>query len=118
LGFVIVVTLVLLRLPERTTSRLKPAIGSVFVPLFGLAGSGQRLAEKAGRALVPRQSLATENERLRRDNAELQIRLQQAESFARENERLRGYLGCQSVQVQGRSGHRPRPGQLVAQCAY
>jgi rod shape-determining protein MreC len=89
LGIVLVVTLVLLRLPERTAARFRPAIGSVFVPLFGLAGSGQRLADKATQTLLPRQGLASDNERLRRENAELQIRLLQSETVLRENERLR-----------------------------
>jgi rod shape-determining protein MreC len=89
LGLVLLLTLVLLRLPERTTSHFKPAIGSVFVPLFGLAASGQRLAEKASQRLRSRESLAAENDRLRRDNSELLARLQQAEAVFRENERLR-----------------------------
>jgi rod shape-determining protein MreC len=89
LGTVLFVTLVLLRSPARITARFRPAIASVFLPLFGLAGSGQRLAEKATQALQPRQSLAAENEQLRRTNAELQIRVLQAEAVLRENERLR-----------------------------
>jgi rod shape-determining protein MreC len=93
LGAVLVLTLALLRVSERTAARFKPVIGSVFMPLFGLAGSSQRLAEKAGQALAPRRSLAAENERLRQENAELQIRLQHAEGVARENERLRAHFG-------------------------
>jgi rod shape-determining protein MreC len=92
LGFVLVLTLALLRFSERATSHFKPVMGSMFVPLFGLAGSGQRLVEKAGQALVPRRSLAAENERLRQENAELQIRLQQADAVLRENERLRAHF--------------------------
>jgi rod shape-determining protein MreC len=97
LGTVLFVTLVLLRLPERSLSHFKAAIGSVFVPLFGLAGSSHRLAERAAQSVVPRQSLVAENERLRRQNGELLIRLQEAEAAARENERLRACFAWSRV---------------------
>ncbi len=93
MGLVLFVSVVLLGLPERTTTHLKSAIGSVFVPLFGLAGSAQRLVEKASQTLRPRQTLAAEEARLRRENADLRIRLQEAEAVLRENERLRACFG-------------------------
>ena len=86
-------TVLLLRLPGRVSTPFKLAVGSLFVPLFGLAGSGQQLVQKAGRAVIPRQSLIKENEQLRRENEELKIQLLQAASQARENERLRQLLG-------------------------
>jgi rod shape-determining protein MreC len=94
---VVVLTLTLLRLPGRATSWSKLAVGSVFVPLFGLAGSGEHLVQKTGQALQPRQSLAAENERLRQDNQQLRIHLQQAEAVLRENERLRALYGWTRV---------------------
>ena len=43
LGAVILVALLLLSLPTRVTSRLKLAVGSWFLPLFGLAGATQAI---------------------------------------------------------------------------
>ena len=93
LGCVTGLTLILLWLPGPAASRCKLALGSVFVPLFGLAGSGQHLADKAGQTLLPRRTLAAENERLRRENAELRLRAHQVETVLRENERLRALFG-------------------------
>ena len=93
LGFVVILTLVLLRLPERATAHFKLALGSVFAPLFGLAGSAQHLAGKAGQAVVPARSLARENEELHQQNDELRLRLGQADLAMRENERLSALLG-------------------------
>ena len=42
LGLVVLLTLVILNLPSQTTARLKLGIGSLFLPLFGLAGSTQQ----------------------------------------------------------------------------
>lgn len=93
LGFVVVLTLVLLRLPARMTASSKPAMGSLFVPLFGLSHTGEQLARKAGQSVLPRRSLADDNEHLRRENSELKARLLQTEALQRENDRLRTQLG-------------------------
>ena len=85
-------TVVLLRLPAGATAHLKQGFGSLFVPLFGLAGSGRHLAEEAGQAVLPRRSLVEENDRLRRENEELKIFRQKAEATLRENERLRAQV--------------------------
>ena len=97
MGFVILLTLVLLRLPGRAILPFKVALGSVFVPLFGLSGSGQHLAHKAGQAVLPREGLASENEQLRQESAELKIRLLQTDAVLRENERLRALFGWAKV---------------------
>lgn len=89
----VLLTLVLLRLPGHATSRLKLALGSMYVPLFGMSGSGQQLAEKAGRALLPREGLAREIEQLHKENAELKIRLLQTDAVLRENDRLHALFG-------------------------
>ena len=39
LGAVVMVTLAIFSLPPRATSRLKLAVGSLFLPLFGLANT-------------------------------------------------------------------------------
>ena len=45
LGTVLLLTVIVLMLPGRTATQIKLAIGSVFLPLFGLSGSGQQLAD-------------------------------------------------------------------------
>ena len=98
LGLVVLLTLVVLNLPSRTTARLKLAIGSLFVPLFGLANSGRQLAGQAGDAVLPRSELLRELETLRRQNQELRLQGAQTEELARENGRLRQLFGWQRQQ--------------------
>ena len=43
LGAVTLVALLILSLPPRVTGRLKLAVGSLFLPLFGLANTTQQL---------------------------------------------------------------------------
>ena len=93
LAVVIVVTLVILKLPERTATQFKLAIGGLFLPLFGLTGSGQQVAEKAGNAIVPRKDLLKQIDLLRRENAELKVQLPRLAELERENERLRAQVG-------------------------
>jgi rod shape-determining protein MreC len=86
-----------LNLPSHTTARLKLAIGSLFLPLFGLANSSDQLANKAGDAITTRGELLKENEALRRQNQELQMEATQAQETTRENARLRQLLGWQQT---------------------
>jgi len=85
--------LVLLNLPSHTAARLKLAISSLFLPLFGLANSTDRLANKAGDAITTRTELLRENDGLRRENQELRFQVLQARETANENARLRSLLG-------------------------
>ena len=94
-GLVMVLTLAVLQLPAQTTSKLKLAISSLFLPLFGLAGSTQQLAAKAGGALVPRQELLRQLERLEKENQELRLRTVQWDTVAQENARLREHFAWQ-----------------------
>ena len=93
LGIVILVTVAVLKLPNRTSTKLKLAISGLFLPLFGLVGSGQELASKAGDALVPRKQLVKELEALQKENQELRTRAMQWEATTQENARLRQYFG-------------------------
>jgi rod shape-determining protein MreC len=95
LGLVVLLTLITLNLPSRTTARLKLGIGSVFLPLFGLAGSSQQTVAQAGDTLIPRRELLRQLEGLRQENQRLRIKAKQAEETARENHRLRQLLGWQ-----------------------
>src|SRR5215472_8695769 len=95
LGLVVVLTLTILNLPSQTTARLKLGIGSLFLPLFGLVTSSQRVAEKATDALVPRSVLLRQNEALQHENQQLKLQLLEAEKTAQENQRLRKLVGWQ-----------------------
>lgn len=95
LGLVVLLTLLVLNLPDSMTARLKLAVGSVFLPLFGLTAGAQQAAGKAGDALTSRSELLRANELLRRDNQQLRLQAAQAEEIARENARLRQLLGWQ-----------------------
>ena len=91
----VVAILILLNLPAHTTARLKLAIGSLFLPLFGLASSAHQVANKTGDALTTRAELLRDNDVLRRENEQLRMQALQAEETARENARLRQLFGWQ-----------------------
>jgi rod shape-determining protein MreC len=95
IGLIVVLILTMLNLPSQTAARLKLGIGSVFLPLFGLAASSQRAIEKAGESLVPRQELVKQNENLRRENTLLRQQLAENSKAVQENEKLRKLFGWQ-----------------------
>jgi len=95
LGLIVVLTLTILNLPGQTAARLKLGIGSFFLPLFGLAASSQRVAEKAGEAIVPKQELLNLNETLRRENAQLRLQLLEGDKVLQENDKLRRLFNWQ-----------------------
>src|SRR6267378_1308620 len=95
LGLVVVLSLTILNLPSQVTARLKLGIGSIFLPLFGLATSAHQVAGRAGDAIMPRGQLVRENEALRRENQELKLQSDRAREIDRENARLRQLLGWQ-----------------------
>src|SRR5437667_12118971 len=98
LGLVALLTLVMLNLPSRTTARMKLGIGSVFLPLFGLAGSTQQFANQVADAMTPRRELLKQNEGLWRENQQLRLQARQAEEIRRETERPRQLFGWQQHQ--------------------
>lgn len=98
LGLILGLTLIILNLPARTTAQLKLGIGSVFLPLLGLNSASQELAGQAGDALLTRRQLLNQVDDLRRQNAELWPKAARAEELARENDRLRRYVGWQQSQ--------------------
>jgi len=97
IGTVVLLALILLNLPSHTVARLKLAVGSVFLPLFGLANSADQVANKAGDAITTRSELLRQNESLRRENQELKLQAMQAQETARENLRLRQLVGWQQT---------------------
>jgi rod shape-determining protein MreC len=90
---VVLLTLILLNLPSHTAARLKLAIGSLFLPLFGLANSSDQLANKAGDAITTRTELLKENAALHRQIQDLEFQEMQGQETARENARLRQFVG-------------------------
>ena len=95
LGLIVLLTLVTLNLPGHTTARLKLGIGSLFLPLFGLAGSTQQATGIVEDAVVTKRELLKLNEGLRRENERLLLQSMQAEETVRENARLRQLVGWQ-----------------------
>jgi rod shape-determining protein MreC len=106
---VIVLTIIVLKLPPRTATQFKLAIGSIFLPLFGLASSSQQIAEKTGNAIVPRKDLLKQNEELRRENAEMKVRLQLDSDLEGQIERLRAMIGFQKL-----SQFKIKPAHVIA----
>src|SRR5208283_2508432 len=84
LSLVVLLTLVILNLPSKTTGRLKSGLGGFFLPLFGLASSAHDLAGRAGLAGAGH-----------RNDPLLEEQLKEA---LRENNRLRQLLGWQQQQ--------------------
>ncbi len=95
LGAVTLLAVLLLSLPGRATSRLKLAMGSWFLPLFGLASAAQQLPADLADSVLPRRELLAQIDRLRKENAQLQSQLLQATTIQRENDQLRTSLGWQ-----------------------
>ena len=95
LGAVTLVVLLILSLPPRATSHLKLAIGSLFLPLFGLAGTAQQLPADLADTVLPRRELLQQIDRLRRENQELHVQALQTVAVLHENEQLHSLLGWQ-----------------------
>ena len=95
LGAVTLVALLIFSLPPRATSRLKLAVGSWFLPLFGLASTAEQLPADLADSVLPRRELLQQINRLRRQNGQLQAQTSQAAAIARENSQLRAFLGWQ-----------------------
>src|SRR5215510_13782616 len=95
LSLVVLLTLIIFNLPNQTAARFKVAIGSLFLPLFGWTGAGQRMAGQVADTLVPRSELLKQNENLRQQNQLLRLQLTQDEEMRRENARLRQLFGWQ-----------------------
>lgn len=95
LSLVALLTLLVLNLPHQTASRVKLAIGGLFLPLVGLTSSGQQVIGQGAAAIMPRRVLLNQNEQLRLNNEQSLIMAMQAQEALRENERLRQSVGWQ-----------------------
>ena len=97
-GIVVLVAVVLLSLPAGTASRLKLAIGALFLPLLGATGAAQQLPGEALDAVLPRRELLREIRDLRRENEELKTRELQTGAALEENNQLRALVDWQRQQ--------------------
>jgi rod shape-determining protein MreC len=95
LGIVTLVIVLIFSLPSRATSRLKLAIGSLFLPLFGLVNTTQQLPVSLADSLLPRRELLKQIDNLQRENQRLQTLQLQNAAIAREDDQLRSMLGWQ-----------------------
>ncbi len=95
LGAVVLVAIILLSLPSRASSRLKLAVGSWFLPLFGLAGAAQQLPADLADSVLSRRELLHQVDILRRENQQLRSQSVQSTAIARENDQLRALFSWQ-----------------------
>jgi rod shape-determining protein MreC len=95
LGVVVLVVVLIFSLPQRATSRLKLAVSSLFLPLFGLLNTAQQLPVAAADAVMPRSALLKEVGELQSENQQCRIQMMQAAATAQENDQLRAQLGWQ-----------------------
>ena len=78
---------------ERARTRLKRAVGGLFLPLFGIASSAQSFADRSAAALTPRPELQRQIEQLQEELQHHRLAAMQWEEVARENGRLREAQG-------------------------
>jgi rod shape-determining protein MreC len=95
LGAVALVVVLIFSLPPHATDRLKLAIGSLFLPLLGLASTAQQLPIAVADAALTRRELLQQFEYLHRENDQLKVLALQTGAIGRENNQLRSALGWQ-----------------------
>ena len=94
-GGVVLLGIVLVALPRETSSRIKLAMSSLFLPLFGLANVGSKAADKATDVIMPRRVLEAQLEALKKENTDLKFQLVQHERVVAENDQLRAAVAWQ-----------------------
>jgi rod shape-determining protein MreC len=92
---VVLFTVTIMNLPRPANARIKLAIGSLFLPLFGLKASARELTHRAADATMTKAELLKENEALREEIQQLHLQGIQTEQMSRENARLRQLVGWQ-----------------------
>ena len=97
-AIVVLAAVVILSLPGSATSRLRLAIGSLFLPLFGLTNAGQQLPADLADSVLPRRELLKQIDTLRKENQQLKVQQLQADAIAREDEQLRTFFGWEKQQ--------------------
>ena len=97
-GLVLLFTVVMLNLPTEPATRLKLGMGSIFLPLFGLAASSHHLSEMVANSATSRAELLRQNQELARMNQEYKLQAMRSEGLERENARLRSLVNWQQQQ--------------------
>lgn len=97
-GIVALAAVLILSLPSSFAAHLKLAIGSLFLPLFGLASATQQLPADLADSALPRHELLRQIAQLRQENQQLKIQQVQANAIADEDEELRNLLGWEKQQ--------------------
>jgi rod shape-determining protein MreC len=97
-GIVVLAAVLILSLPSSATSHLKLALGSLFLPLFGLANAGQQLPADLADSVLPRRELLRQIALLRAQVQQLQMQQVQAQATVQENDRFRDLYGWQRQQ--------------------
>ena len=85
--------LLLLNLPPGASSRLKLALGGIFLPLLGLSSASHSFVDAASYQMLPRSTLVAEVRRLEQENAALRVESALGAEAMAENQRLRAQLG-------------------------
>jgi len=96
LALVAVAAMVLLNLPPNTSARLRLAISSQFLPLFGLASASQDVAGSTSELVLSKRELIRQNNQLRAEIQQLKLKNIQAAETDSENKRLTQMLGWQA----------------------
>ncbi len=109
LGLLLLLVAGLVSHPRPATTRVKLALSSLFLPLFGVTGSIEHLARQGAEAVASPRRLLAEIEQLREENRQLRIELLQAQADREENRRLRDLLGWREV-----SSWRLHPARVIA----
>lgn len=89
--------MLLLSLPLRVTTRLKLAVGSLFLPFASLAATAEQLPADLADDLLPRRELLQEIARLKVENEQLKVQALQDATMGLENEQLRYQLRWQKT---------------------
>lgn len=99
--------IVVLVLPEPSRARVRLAVGSLFLPLFGVAGTGASLARHLP-SPTPRATLQARVDALEQTNRLLRLAVAELQAATRETDRLRQMLG-----FPGRTSWRLLPARVI-----
>lgn len=92
-GLALLLVVAILILQSTLGSRIKVAVGGLFLPMFGLSSTLDGGIKKAAEKVTPRSVLIKEINDLRTENQQLKVLRQQAQEVFLENGRLRAMLG-------------------------
>lgn len=98
LAIVALAAVVLLNLPPNTSARLRLAISSQFLPLFGLASASQDVAGSTVELVLSKRELIRQNNQLRSEIQQLKLQNIQSAEIDRENKRLAQMVGWKAKQ--------------------